>query len=160
MRKVFVYVAAVTFLSVAALAAPKAEVFGGYQLTHFDGGPNSSGWNAALTGNFNSWFGITADFSGVYPTGGAFYTYTFGPKISAPLPVVKPYVHALFGGARATASGGGSANGFDAMIGGGADVGHGPFAWRVIQFDWMSARFNGFTDNKNVRVGTGIVLRF
>jgi len=65
MFKLFVYVVAVTFLSAAALAAPKAEIFGGYQLTHFDGGPNSSGWNAALTGNFNSWLGITADFSSV-----------------------------------------------------------------------------------------------
>jgi len=46
------------------------------------------------------------------------------------------------------------------MIGGGADVGHGPFAWRVIQFDWMSVHFNGISDNKNIRVGTGIVLRF
>ena len=159
MRRFLVYAAAVMVLSTAALAADKAEIFGGYQLTHFDGGPNSSGWNAALTGNFNSWFGITADFSGVYPSGGNFYTYTFGPKVSVPLPIVKPYVHALFGGARLS-GGGGSINGFDAMIGGGADVGHGMFAWRVIQFDWMSVRFHGVSDNKNVRVSTGIVLRF
>ena len=159
MRRFLMYAAAVMVLSGAALAADKAEIFGGYQLTHFDGGPNSSGWNAALTGNFNSWFGITADFSGVYPSGGNFYTYTFGPKVSVPLPIVKPYVHALFGGARLS-GGGGAINGFDAMIGGGADIGHGPFAWRIVQFDWMSVRFHGVSDNKNVRVSTGIVLRF
>jgi len=62
MSKLLVYVVAVTFLSAAALAAPKAEIFGGYQLTHFDGGPNSSGWNAALTGNFNGWLGIRRGF--------------------------------------------------------------------------------------------------
>src|SRR5215813_322949 len=118
MHKLFVCAVAVAFLSIAAVAEPKAEIYGGYQLTHFDGGPNSSGWNAALTGNFNSWLGITADFSGVYPSGANFYTYTFGPKISAPLPVVKPYVHALFGGARIS-GGGGGINGFDMMIGGG-----------------------------------------
>jgi hypothetical protein len=159
MAKLLVCVMAVVFFSAMAMAEPKAEVFGGYQLTHFDGGPNASGWNAALTGNFNSWLGITADFSGVYPSGINAYTYTFGPKISAPLPVVKPFVHALFGGARLS-SGSASINGFDMMIGGGADVGHGIFAWRVVQFDWMSMRFNGVTNNKNVRVSTGMVLRF
>jgi hypothetical protein len=35
-----------------ALQAQKAEVFSGYQYMRPDGGPNSNGWNAALTGNF------------------------------------------------------------------------------------------------------------
>ncbi len=159
MRKFSVCLLLVAVSAVAAHAAPKAEVFGGYQFTRFDGGPNASGWNAALTGNFNSWFGVTADFSGVYPSGINFHTYTFGPEISAHLPVVKPFAHALFGGIRAAASGA-STNGFDMMLGGGVDAGHGPFAWRVAQFDWMTVRFNGVTDKKNVRISTGIVLRF
>jgi hypothetical protein len=46
------------------------------------------------------------------------------------------------------------------MIGGGADFGHGPFAWRVVQFDWMTVRFNGVNNSKNIRVSTGIVVRF
>src|SRR5438477_7120578 len=64
MRKLLLCVMATVFLSAASFAAPKAEVFGGFQYTHFDGGPNAGGWNAALTGNFNSWLGIRADFSG------------------------------------------------------------------------------------------------
>jgi hypothetical protein len=76
----------------------KAEVFGGYQLTHFDGGPNSNGWNAALTGNFLPFLGVTADFSGVYNSGTHFYTYTFGPEVHARALGVKPFAHALFGG--------------------------------------------------------------
>lgn len=57
---VFFFVVAVSIG--VAQAAPRAEIFGGYQYTHFDGGPNANGWNASLTGNVNSWFGITADF--------------------------------------------------------------------------------------------------
>ncbi len=159
MCKFLVCLFAVLLSAVAANAAPKAELFGGYQYTHFHGGTNANGWNAALTGNLNSWFGVTADFSGVYPSGVHFYTYTFGPELHAYLPIVKPYVHALFGGIRATASGA-SLNGFDMMLGGGVDAGHGPIAWRVAQFDWMSVRFNGVTDKKNVRISTGLVVRF
>ena len=31
-------------------AAPKAEFFGGYQYTRFDGGVNANGWDTTLTG--------------------------------------------------------------------------------------------------------------
>jgi hypothetical protein len=57
MRKVLFCFVVLMVSAVAANAAPKAEVFGGYQFTHFDGGPNMNGWNGALTGNFNNWFG-------------------------------------------------------------------------------------------------------
>jgi hypothetical protein len=58
MRKFCFCFVIVILSAVAANAAPKAEIFGGYQYTHFDGGPNMNGWNGALTGNFNSWFGV------------------------------------------------------------------------------------------------------
>jgi len=159
MRKVLFCFVVLMVSAVAANAAPKAEVFGGYQFTHFDGGPNMNGWNGALTGNFNNWFGVTADFGGVYGSGLNVYTYTFGPEVHAHLPLVKTFAHALFGGAR-LAGGGGSTSGFDMMLGGGIDAGHGPLAFRVAQFDWMTTRYSGFTDRKNVRVSTGLVLRF
>jgi len=142
------------------MAAQKAEVFGGYQYTHFDGGGNFNGWNAALTGNFNNWLGITGDFSGVYDSGVKFHTYTFGPVITAHTPVVQPFAHALFGGG--TISGGGaSTTGFVMYYGGGLDAGmrHG-LAFRVAQVDWMVTHFSGFTDKNNVRISTGIVLKF
>jgi hypothetical protein len=141
----------VLLFAAVAQAQSKAELFGGYQYTRPDGGPNLNGWNGALTGNFNQTFGITADFSGSYGSGLNFYTYTFGPKLGADLPVVKPFVHALFGGARVS-GGGGDANGFDMMLGRGLDAGHGHLAWRVVQADWMLVRFSGVTDKKNVRV--------
>jgi hypothetical protein len=143
----------------SAVQAQKAVIFGGYQYTHIDPSWNGNGWNGALTGNFAPWLGIRADFSGAYKSGLKFHTYTFGPEVALPLPIVKPFVHALFGGARAS-GGGSSTNGFDMMYGGGLDYGHGPIAFRVIQFDWMVTRFSGSTDKSNVRACTGIVLRF
>jgi hypothetical protein len=173
MTKIAVCFLVLILSAVAANAAPNATLFGGYQYTRFDnpsvsinsgnffgsGGLGANGWNAALTGGFNSWLGIRADFSAAYPSGFNFYTYTFGPELSVHLPIVRPFAHALFGGARIS-SGGSSTTGFDMMLGGGVDVGHGILAWRVAQLDWMSTRFSGFTDNKNVRICTGLVLRF
>jgi hypothetical protein len=56
-------------LAVLPAAAQKAELSGGYQLMHFDGGTNFNGWNAALTGNFAPFLGETGDFSGIYIRG-------------------------------------------------------------------------------------------
>src|SRR4249919_2407783 len=107
----------------APLFAQKVEIFGGAQYEHLQSSYNAVGWNASLTGNFKHVLGITADFSGVYNsrrTNSSVYTYTIGPVLTARLPVVQPFVHALFGGA--TASGGGvSDNAFAMLIGGGLD---------------------------------------
>jgi hypothetical protein len=138
----------------------KAEVFGGYQLTRFNGGP-SNGWNAALTGTFLPFLGLTADFSGVYNSGTHFYTYTFGPEVHAHALGIKPFAHALFGGG--TFSGGGiSSTGFTTYLGGGLDVNVLPFiSARLAQVDWMTTRFSGVTNkNNNVRISAGLVLRF
>ena len=142
--------------------AQKAEVFAGYQFTHLDGNFNGNGWNAAGTVNVNSYFGVTADFSGAYKNGIRYHTYLFGPTLSAGKGPISPFVHALFGGARISVSGApGSANGFATALGGGVDAGmrHG-IALRVIQLDWLVDHFSGVTDRKNVRASSGIVLRF
>lgn len=146
-------------ISGVAHAASKAEVFAGYQFTRFDGGPNANGWNGAVTGKLNSFFGITADLSGTYGGGIHFYSYTFGPQLSLPMPILHPYAHVLFGGLRASA-GGVSTTAFNTTIGGGLDMGGGPLAWRLAQVDWLVLHNNGFTDRKNVRISTGVVLRF
>jgi len=146
-------------LIASAAQAQKAEVFAGYQYTHLDPGYNASGWNGSVTGNFGELFGLTADVSGVYNSGTRFYTYTVGPEVHAPLPFVKPFVHALFGGATATGAGP-SSNGFAMYLGGGLDIGHGLIGWRVIQADWMHTRFSGVSDNKNSRICTGLLMRY
>jgi len=139
---------------------PKAELFGGYQYAHLDPSINANGWNAAVSGNVNRWFGVTADFSGAYKNGGHMHTYMFGPTFTARTERVSPFVHALFGGANAGGHGL-SANAFAMAFGGGVDVSAGRhLALRVVQADWLLFRSEGVTDKKNVRVSTGLVFRF
>ncbi len=140
-------------------AAQSVEIFGGYQFTHLDPNFNAHGWNASLTGNFKHILGITADFSGAYKNQTKVYTYTFGPVFAARLPVVQPFVHALFGGM--TITNGASTTEFAMQLGGGLDIGlRKGIGIRLVQADWMSLHSSGNTDNKNVRVSTGLVLKF
>jgi len=87
-RKFIAVACFLTLFSLAAMAAdyPKAEIFGGYQYTHLEGSYNGNGFNFALNGNFNDYFGITADFGAAYKgqNGASLnnYTYTFGPVLS------------------------------------------------------------------------------
>lgn len=150
-------------------STPKAEIFGGYQYTRFDGGTNANGWNTAVTSNLNHWFGISGDFSGAYTTqsGVSFrnYTYTFGPTVSyRHNQAFTPFAHFLLGGFHQSASASGlsaSDSGLAMMFGGGLDVaGKGHFAFRAIQFDWLSLHANGATDNNNMRISTGLMFRY
>jgi len=164
----------VCMVSLAAFAqemgtAPKAEIFGGYQYTRFDGGVNANGWDTSLTGNLNNWFGIAADFSGAYKSqnGASFnnYTYTFGPVVSwRHNEAFTPFAHFLAGGFRASAAFGGlsgSDSGFAMMFGGGVDVkATRRVAVRAIQFDWLSLHSNGSSDNNNMRISTGLLFRY
>jgi opacity protein-like surface antigen len=141
------------------VAAQRVEIFGGYQFTHLQPAFNANGWNASLTGNFKHVLGITGDFSGAYKQNQHVYTYTVGPVLTARLPVVQPFVHALFGGI--TASDGGSTSGFAMFVGGGIDVGlRKGIGFRIVQADWLSTKVSGITRNRNVRASTGIVLKF
>jgi hypothetical protein len=159
-------------MSLPALAQ-KAELFGGYQLSHFNtgtvtiagigtfGGSTSvNGWNAALTGNAAPFLGFTGDFSGVYKNGAKFHTYTFGPEVHVHAAGIKPFAHALFGGGTGSASGV-SETGLVMYYGGGLDVKVAPFvSARLGQFDWMVTRFSGLTEKNNFRYSAGLVLRF
>jgi hypothetical protein len=174
MRKFIGFVLFLGMFSLVAFAqemesAPKAEIFGGYQYTRFDGGVNANGWDTALTGNLNRWFGVAADFSGAYKTqsGVSFnnYTYTFGPVISwRHNASFTPFTHFLAGGYRASAAFGGfsgSNSGFAMMFGGGMDVrATQHIALRAVQFDWLSMRSNGLSDNNNMRISTGLLFRY
>jgi len=141
-------------------AAQRVEIFGGYQFTHLQPSYNANGWNASLTGNFKHVLGITGDFSGAYNNGVNVHTYSVGPALQARLPVVQPFVHALFGGATLSAPGV-STTGFAMLVGGGIDIGRRQgFGIRIVQADWISTRFSGETRNRNVRGSAGIVIKF
>jgi hypothetical protein len=156
-------------LSVAALLSVQAfsqrvEIFGGAQFEHLQSSYNAVGWNASLTGNFKHVLGITGDFSGVYKSRRGIdttvYTYTVGPVLQARLPVVQPFVHALFGGATVR-DGGSSDNAFAMFLGGGLDLGfRRGIAFRLVQADWMMTKFADETQNKQGRVSAGIVIKF
>jgi hypothetical protein len=160
-RPIFFAVLLCTF-SLGA-SAQKVEIFGGYQFTHLQPAFNASGWNAAVTGNFKHVLGIAADFSGAYKDRVHAHTYTIGPVFTARLPVVQPFVHALFGGVTlsGTAPNVGSNTGFAMLLGGGLDVGlRKGIGIRIVQADWMSTRFSGDTFNRNLRVSAGLVVKF
>jgi len=172
MRKLIGFALLFGMCSLAAFgqeSAPKAEFFGGYQYTRFDGGLNANGWNMGLTGNLNRWFGVASDFSGAYKSqnGVSFnnYTYTFGPVVSLRHnETFTPFAHFLAGGFHSSASFGGasgSGSGFAMMFGGGVDVKATQHVGvRAIQFDWLSLRANGTSDNNNMRISTGLVFRY
>jgi hypothetical protein len=143
--------------------AQRVEIFGGAQFEHLQSSYNAVGWNASLTGNFKHVLGITGDFSGVYKsrtTNTSVYTYTVGPVLTARLPVVQPFVHALFGGATVS-SGGVHDNAFAMLVGGGLDLGFRKgIGFRLVQADWIMTKFGDQTQNNQGRVSAGIVLKF
>jgi opacity protein-like surface antigen len=185
MRKVCLVLAFLLAVAVGASAqdVPKAEVFAGYSYARVNPGGgadgfNLNGWNASVTGNFNSWFGIKADLSGHYGTPTVnnilpppatldvdtnTFTYLFGPQISARGERVTGFAHALFGGARVEGSTLGASisdSGFGMALGGGFDVKlNDNFAFRPAQLDYLLTRIGGDTQH-NVRYSAGIVFRF
>jgi hypothetical protein len=164
MKRFVLYTLSVAALLSAQAFSQRVEIFGGAQFEHLQSSYNAVGWNASLTGNFKHVLGITGDFSGVYKSrrgiDTAVYTYTVGPVLQARLPVVQPFVHALFGGATITGSGS-SDNAFAMFLGGGLDLGfRRGIAFRLVQADWMMTKFADETQNKQGRVSAGIVIKF
>jgi hypothetical protein len=143
--------------------AQRVEIFGGAQFEHLESSYNAVGWNASLTGNFKHVLGITADFSGVYNsrrTNSSVYTYTVGPVLTARLPVIQPFVHALFGGATVSTSGANS-SAFAMFVGGGLDIGlRKGIGFRLVQADWLMTKFADQTQDRQGRVSAGIVIKF
>jgi hypothetical protein len=175
MKTLLSFIVVVGLLSAPLMAQdfPKAEVYGGYQymrLTNIDNSGvniNGNGWTASLTGNFNHVFGVVGDFGGAYKTISGVdtkvYTYTGGPVANLNSGgTINPFVHALFGGTRFTASNGGStsSNGFTMMYGGGVDVKMSKILALRGQADWVYFHVSGVSLSNNVRLSTGIVLRF
>ena len=156
-----------TILLAGVLCAPafaqRVEIFGGAQYDHLQPSYNAVGWNASLTGNLKHVLGITGDFSGAYNShrnNSTVYTYTVGPVLAARMPVVQPFVHALFGGATISA-GGATDNAFAMLVGGGLDIGlRKGIGLRLVQADWLMSKFGNQTQDRQGRVSAGIVIKF
>jgi hypothetical protein len=138
---------------------------------------NLNGWEGSLEGKVLPWIGLVVDFSGHYgsqqvpcavpvdcfiiPTANVHeQDILFGPRVSMSVGKIRPFAEALFGaGHISTDNGGGSDTSFATALGGGIDYKIiRPVAWR-FEGDYVQTRFFGTTQN-NVRLSTGIVLRF
>lgn len=184
MRRIHFVAVITVFLVILPLAAsaqdaPKAEIFGGYSLLR-NSGATFNGWNGQVTGNFNKWFGITADVSGNYKSesmtipgvGEAkanvdYYNFLFGPKLTYRSERYEVFTHGLIGASHL--KGGGSVAGIGAS---GSDTGLGvgfgggldyklsdKFAVRVAQIDGIWSRFGGDW-SRSFRYSGGVVIRF
>jgi opacity protein-like surface antigen len=176
--------------------APRVEISGGYQLLRLnfsqvpgiaDATPISpnltmNGVNASFAGNFARHVGIISEFSQVSksetfnvlgsPIAGGVdvkfrvLTLLFGPRVTLHRGKVEPFVHALFGGARASAESAvlglsqeDAAYAFAYALGGGLDVKvHKNLAIRFGQVDYLGARAGGRGLN-NFRYSVGVVIR-
>ena len=163
MRKQVIHTILLAGVLCAHAFAQRVEIFGGAQYEHLQPSYNAVGWDASVTGNFKHILGITGDFSGVYNsrrTNSSVYTYTVGPVLTARLPVVQPFVHALFGGAT-TSTAGVSDNAFAMFLGGGLDIGlRKGIGLRLVQADWVMTKFGDQTQDRQGRVSAGIVIKF
>lgn len=174
MRKLIVAACFVALVAASAMAAdngngyPKAEIFGGYQYSHLEGGFNANGFDFAATGNFNNYFGITADLGSSFNTESGVsvhnYTYTFGPQLALRAnKAYTPFVHVLLGGDHASASFAGvtaTGNGFALLAGGGADFNFNKYMSFRAGADWMNFRNNSVSSSKNVRMLMGVVIKY
>jgi len=177
-------------------SAPKVEIFGGYSFLrlNLDAVPGSAdvgvnlgdldthGFNVSLAGNPARHVGIISEFS-QYTKSETFnvlgspiasgvnvkfrvLTLLFGPRVTLHRGKVEPFVHALFGGARASAestalglSASDAGYAFAYALGGGVDVKvHNNFAIRLGQIDYLGARAGGEGLN-NFRYSVGVVIR-
>ena len=180
----FILLSLLLFAGLASAQIPSGNVFFGYSYYSTDlssiDRANTNGWEASFEGKVIPFLGIVADFDGHYgsqnfsgcasvPVGivcSGFnasvteHNFLFGPRVSVSLGKFRPYAEALFGGAHVNVNNGvGSDTSFATALGGGLDYKIiKPIAWR-FQGDYVQTRFFGATQN-NVRISTGIVLRF
>lgn len=149
----------------------KFEFYGGFSHNRVDlGGGDREGANGielAVTGNISRYFGLKADYAfhrksfdvGVIDLTFTGHTFVAGVQIkdNSKETKVKPFVHAMLGGARLGFDGGGS-TGFAGVFGGGIDIRAGKsIDIRIVQFDYNPTRIEGSTQH-NFRIGAGIVF--
>ena len=151
--------------SLVAQTTPKFDVFGGYSYVRSDPGfslpaGNASGWEGALTYNWNNWLALKADFDGHYCCDQTMHNFLFGPQINLGHGKLKPYLHGLVGGSHGTSTGGFSDTVLGFALGGGLDV-----KWtdrisvRIVQADYLGTRYADATQN-NFRLSAGLVFHF
>jgi opacity protein-like surface antigen len=145
---------------------------------------NLNGWEGTLEGKLFPYVGIVADISGHYgntdlgvicpvvPVGSLggggcttfnvsthLYEVMFGPRVSVSIGKFRPFGEFEVGVGHVSTNGFGSDTSFATAVGGGLDYKiFRPLAWR-FQGDYVRTHFFT-TGQNNLRLSTGIVLRF
>jgi hypothetical protein len=180
MRKVFLIAFVLSlFASFATFASAQVptsgNVYFGYNYYNTDLSPgnraSANGWQAAFEGRVLPFLGFVADFdanygsqnfatvAGTVNTNFSEENFLFGPRVSIPAGRFRPFAEVLFGGAHVNANTIGTDTSFATAVGGGLDYRIiRPLAWR-FQGDYIHTSFFS-SDQNNVRISTGIVLRF
>jgi opacity protein-like surface antigen len=186
MRKIAILIFMFTaFATFAAAQAPvNGNVFFGYSYYSTDlssiDRANTNGFEVSAEGHVAPFLGIVADFDGHYGSqnfnggescngfncvpnayNGNFseHNYLFGPRVGVPLGKFRPFAEFLIGAGHVNISQGPSDTSFATAFGGGFDYRLiRPLAWRV-QGDYVHTDLFSIGQN-NVRISTGIVLRF
>ncbi len=161
---------------------PRYEIGAGYSYVNMHPGEpfnsfDNQGATGSFTYNWNRVLGLTAevgnyaytrDLNGT-STDGGLTTFLFGPRLNMRrFDHFVPFTEFLFGGARGGGglTGVGSKNVFAMASGGGVDVVLTKnLAWRFAQIDYLLTNFDGANvgssgRQSNLRLGTGLVLRF
>jgi opacity protein-like surface antigen len=140
------------------------DIYLGYSLLDGDTLSKASGFEAALTGNFNDWFALKADFSANYQSAdgvhGREFNLLFGPQVSTGSDRLRIFGHGLIGLAHFSVDSGPSDTSAGWVLGGGADWKlNDQFAVRFAQLDYHGAKiFN--TTQKDLRFSAGVLFRF
>ncbi|MGA7220187.1 MAG: hypothetical protein WBX38_17860 [Candidatus Sulfotelmatobacter sp.] len=187
MRKIaLITLALIASAGIASAQVPTSgNVFFGYSYYNTDlssiDRANTNGWEASVEGKVIPFLGFVADFDSHFGSqnfpGGCVtslngtscgtvnasvteHNFLFGPRVSFSVGKFRPFAEALFGGAHVSANNNiGSDTSFATALGGGLDYKIiKPIAWR-FQGDYVQTRFFDTTQN-NIRLSTGIVLRF
>jgi hypothetical protein len=184
MRKIGLVVFVLALLSGLANAQipTSGNVFFGYSYYNADlssvGRSSFNGWAGSVEGKVLPFLGIVGEVTETYgsenthviacfplscPTTNVSLheqTFLFGPRVSMSVGKLRPFAELLIGGAHVSGNNGfGSDTSFATAIGGGIDYKIiRPVAWR-FQGDYVQSRFSSTTQN-NVRLSTGIVIRF
>src|SRR5258706_1193480 len=161
---------------------PRYEVAGGYSYVNYNpGGPfgsfdNNGGFGSAVYNPYR-YLGLVAEFAeygfartiGATTVHGSWNTWLFGPRLNfRRFDYFVPFAEFLVGGSYGSPqlTGGGKQNVLALAGGGGVDVVFSKhLAWRFVQLDYLMTTYAGPNLGRNnlqnnLRVGTGIVIRF
>ena len=174
---------ALAFACVCSAQPSRGELFTGYSFAR-QADLNFNGWNVAVVGNYNAWFGIAVDVSGHYlsnndviqavpvTTNHHLYDIRAGPRFKfLPYRKLTPFAQGLLGGNFYRASSNSrvapamqvseaKSRGFAAAIGFGFDYDlNDVVAFRLLQADYSIVRVPGDALN-GFRLAIGIVFKF